>query len=514
MHESTPPGDDAETSAGIVGDTINHIGVGKFQLLSCLLLGLGNAADAVELTSISFILPQLPNVSDEQKGVLSSGVFVGMLIGSLFSGVLSDRWGRKPTLVTTLAVNAMFGALSAVAPTWGWLVAFRILSGLGVGGSAGLVFTLLAEFLPTARRGFYLTIVAWFWMFGSIYSAGTAWMMLGLGVSWRWYALVSAAPAALGSLLILWKIPESPRLMFVQKEYALGISVLRDIARINDKLPELQPHLARIKRVVNRSINNSDINVENPSKTCLQQFQDSLRESLVSVLRLFVPSIRRSTICLTLVFWSLNYGWYGLTMWIPAIMDQLGNMNIYESTFLVVLANIPGNIISALIVDVVGRKHLLSGSMAIAGLVAFAFSFAQAINSAWYTIPIAMAFNCFGTMGWNALDVISAELFPTEVRNTGLGFVMAFGRLGSILSQIVNGFLINSSLPLMLGIIGVNILIGCASTLFLHEPAGMMLVDFIVKEVPFDSDPRLALTPACDLNPSHEEEDSDPSHEE
>ena len=80
---------------------------------------------------------------------------------------------------------------SAAAPTVELLIVTRILSGVGVVGSVPSVFTLAAEYLPAARRGFYITVVAWFWMIGSILTAGAAWFMLGyLELSWRWYSLL------------------------------------------------------------------------------------------------------------------------------------------------------------------------------------------------------------------------------------------------------------------------------------------------------------------------------------
>jgi VNT family MFS transporter (synaptic vesicle glycoprotein 2) len=90
-------------------------------------------------------------------------------------------------------------------------------AGIGVGGSIPSVFTLFTEYLPTKDRGFWINVVAWFWMFGSIYTAGLAWICFGwLGVSWRVYAVLCAIPAATGAVLTHFLMPESPRFSFLQ----------------------------------------------------------------------------------------------------------------------------------------------------------------------------------------------------------------------------------------------------------------------------------------------------------
>ncbi|RYE84464.1 MAG: MFS transporter, partial [Methanosarcinales archaeon] len=146
------------------------IGNGKFQYVAALICGLANAADAVELLCVSFILPELEGITDYEKGALSASVFVGMLVGGILAGVASDAWGRKPLLAACLLLNGVFGLLSVAAPTWPWLAACRVIAGVGVGGSIPGVFGLFSEFLPVAKRGFFISLVAWQWMVGTIYT--------------------------------------------------------------------------------------------------------------------------------------------------------------------------------------------------------------------------------------------------------------------------------------------------------------------------------------------------------
>lgn len=92
---------------------------------------------------------------------LSAAVFIGMLFGGLLCGLLSDRIGRKPCLQYSLLLNAAAGVASAAAPDINWLIAFRVLGGIGIGGSVPSVFTLGAEIFPAPVRGKLLSVVAW-----------------------------------------------------------------------------------------------------------------------------------------------------------------------------------------------------------------------------------------------------------------------------------------------------------------------------------------------------------------
>ena len=112
------------SSGGVTCDEeIEALGTGAFVWLAAAVCGMGNAADAMEVSCLSFVLPQLTDVSDASKGLLTAAIFGGMLLGGAAAGFGSDALGRKPCLVASLAINTVFGLLSALAPSWPWLAA-------------------------------------------------------------------------------------------------------------------------------------------------------------------------------------------------------------------------------------------------------------------------------------------------------------------------------------------------------------------------------------------------------
>mmetsp|Transcript_28653 Transcript_28653/g.91396 ORF Transcript_28653/g.91396 Transcript_28653/m.91396 type:complete len:211 (-) Transcript_28653:413-1045(-) len=169
-------------------ECLEMAGTGPFQTMILLICGLGNAADAVEIMSIGLVLPSAEGdlgLTARDKGTLSSCIFVGMLLGGVLLGLLGDLLGRKRSLAWALALNAVFGGLSAAARHVPTLLLLRTLAGVGVGGSVPLVFSTLGEFIQTKDRGVYMVLLASFWMVGSVYVACVGWAVIPTAVRRR-----------------------------------------------------------------------------------------------------------------------------------------------------------------------------------------------------------------------------------------------------------------------------------------------------------------------------------------
>jgi MFS family permease len=204
-----------------------------------------NAADAVEILAVSFILPSATSdlsMSDPEKGWLAGMIFAGMMLGGWIWGSLSDRYGRKPCLMWCLLINGLGGLLSAFAPNFTTILLCRFLAGIGVGGSVPVVFTYFSEFLCTRDRGAYMVAISLCWMVGSLFTAGLAWSIiphpidLDIGFihmhSWRIFAFLCAFPS-LACAAALVGAPESPRWLLSKGKRMEAKRVLMRIYQVN-----------------------------------------------------------------------------------------------------------------------------------------------------------------------------------------------------------------------------------------------------------------------------------------
>jgi putative MFS transporter len=150
---------------------IDQIGYGRFQRRLMWICGLGWAADAMEVLLIAFVLPAIGEewgLTNQQKGLLATSVFLGMLAGAWFWGWISDHIGRKTGFMSTVAIDSIFGLLSALSPSFPWLVVLRTATGFGVGGTLPVDYSTFPEYLPSHKRGHYLVLLESFWALGGV----------------------------------------------------------------------------------------------------------------------------------------------------------------------------------------------------------------------------------------------------------------------------------------------------------------------------------------------------------
>ena len=145
-HNSSSSGN--RTAMEIVDLYMANVNPIKIRML-VFCLALGNAADAVEILCAGFLLTEMgDSITTWDKEFLSASVFMGMLVGGVVAGYLSDAFGRKKVLMWSFALNVTAGFASALSPGINTLIFFRVVGGVGIGGSVPIVFSLGAELFP------------------------------------------------------------------------------------------------------------------------------------------------------------------------------------------------------------------------------------------------------------------------------------------------------------------------------------------------------------------------------
>lgn len=480
--------------------------------LIILSLGLANASDASEILCLSYLLSN-SNFQDDilksnggnfESGLIAASVFIGMLSGGLVVGAIADTLGRRPTLLFGLVLNAVAGMLSALSTNAYNLAAIRLIAGVGIGASIPPLFSLVSEMAPPSRRGLCVNVVASFWMVGSIYVALVAILSFQTNDwSWRVFAILCAIPSLAGAVAVWMVVPASPR--FLAK-----IGMIEEATEIANTLA--------IKMGANTMPVGATYNCESESGGYFGEFRllqvdevaqqypqsqsqansrfgggrnfdikSALADGIKSTKDLYSPNLRKGvTMPLQLIWFTLSFGSYGLLTWINSIFVEVNLSNVYFNALLFAAANLPGNIIAGALLDRIGRRRLLTIAMGCSALSLVIFAHYSQVRpnvevpnaNTMMIVLSACSFQAFSITAWNAIDCITGEEFPTSVRSTGLGICTASGRIGALVAQFVNSWLIDEPARLLL-VASATLLFGAASPILLEgqDMAGRNLED-------------------------------------
>uniref|UniRef100_A0AAQ6IIH0 Major facilitator superfamily (MFS) profile domain-containing protein n=1 Tax=Anabas testudineus TaxID=64144 RepID=A0AAQ6IIH0_ANATE len=527
-------------------EIMEDCGHGKFQWTLFIVLGLALMADGVECFVVSFALPSAEKdlcLSNADKGMLGLIVFLSMMAGAFLWGGLADKVGRRRCLLVALAINCVFAFLSSFAQGYGFFLFFRLLSGIGIGGTVPIVYSYFSEFLQMDKRGEHLSWLCMFWMVGGIYASFTAWGIIpryGWGFSmgtefqfhsWRVFILVAALPA-IASLVGLTFMPESPRFLLENAKHDEAWMILKQVHDTNwrakgqpekvftvthikapktaeDEFIEIQSATGTpVQRWAVRSLTlcklvrkryslycNSyyGLSVWFPDMIKHLQYEENLSKVkvnlpvYVSYLHRFISIEIKSVKFEDSLFEDCRFEdirstdtvfenctirstvFYNTDLWEEKFIDctmentsfehnKLGchldtveenDVLIYLVSFLGSLAVLPGNIISALFMEKIGRVKIIGGSMLISAGCTF-FLFLSSSQSA--IIALQCLFCGVSVAAWNGIEVVTVELYPTSKRATAFGVLNALCKLAAVLgSSIFASFVgITKAVPILL----------------------------------------------------------------
>jgi AAHS family benzoate transporter-like MFS transporter len=390
-----------------------------------------------------------------QAGAIGSYALVGMLLGALAVGTLTDLIGRRRIVLLCVTWFSLAMGLSALAPSPGLLGVFRFLAGLGLGGVVPTASALTIEYAPRNRKDLTYAI-----MFSGYSIGGMVAASLGIGLipvfGWR----VMFALGLLGLVLVL---PLTARFL----PESLSFLVARG------RLEEARAVAARFH------LHLDDVPLSTPKHL---ELADSRRGKLAALATLFSPAY----LAATLLFWVATFLGlllvYGLNTWLPEIMRREGYALGSVLGFLLALnvGAIVGTLVAAAAADRVGSKVICTLAFLSAALSIFLLS----LRPSELGIYVLVAVAGLGSVGTQILvNSYVAKHYPVQSRATALGWSLGIGRLGAITGPLLGGFVLSSSLGLewnyyvfvATGLLGVLIvlLVPRAPTVRGREPASV-----------------------------------------
>jgi AAHS family 4-hydroxybenzoate transporter-like MFS transporter len=269
-----------------------------FQVLTAALCFLIVAIDGFDTAAIGFIAPairELWHLSPQQLGPVFGAGLAGLMGGALLFGPLGDRIGRKRLLIACLLAFGASSVACAIAPTFGWLIALRFVTGLGLGSAMPNAITLTSEYCPTRLRSFLVTTMFCGFTCGSALGGFVA-AALMVHYGWRSVLLVGGIAPLVMALVYLRALPESVRYMVTSQRPA----------------DEIATTLRRI---------DPNVNLDGVAFSVTDVSHGAARSRIG---RLFTPALRRGTLLLWLTFFMSLLVIYLLQSWLPTLLHMSG----------------------------------------------------------------------------------------------------------------------------------------------------------------------------------------------
>jgi MFS transporter, putative metabolite transport protein len=361
--------------------------------------------------ALTLITPQM-NLNAFWLGLLGSSALIGLFLGSLILGRVSDRIGRQKIFVLSFVLITIASFLQFFVDSPLQLFLLRVLIGFGIGGDYSEGHTMLAEFAPRKHRGVLLGSFSVIWTFGYVASTFIGLWFQELGPdAWRWML----ASAAIPSVIILFLrigTPESPRWLINNGR----IEEAREIA----------------KKYIGQNIVLDD---EKPTK----------EDSNFSVL--FGKKYRKRTAFNSLFFVCLVMPYFAIYTFLPTILSIMGLKASFGTDLMLNILLIVGAVLGIWFTIIFSRRGFLISSFIVLVISLLLLSILPSSATTLMIICFAI-FTLILSAVSNLVGVFPAESFPTEVRSSGVGFATAISRLGSAISTFL--------LPVSLSQYGIN----------------------------------------------------------
>jgi MFS family permease len=409
----------------------------RFHLLIVVALGITWVLDGLEVTIVGSIGPMLQDkralgLTAQDIGALASAYIGGATVGALIFGWLTDRFGRRVIFYITLSFYIAGVLASACAWSALSLGVFRVITGLGIGGEYAAINSAIDELIPARLRGRIGLIVNGSYWGGAAIGAAASLLLLGgrvvsPGLGWRLGFGVGGV-LGLGVLLLRGFVPESPRWLVTHGRLEEAEKTVRDVeARVEaDSGQKLPPAHGTLTVHPRKAFGFGLI---------LRAMLGQYRARAFLVLSLMVAQ----AFLFNAVFFT-----YGLVL-SDAYHVPASSVGAYILPL--ALGNLVGPILLGPLFDSIGRRVMITGTYAVAGVLlgATAWGFHAGLFTAWTQTAAWIAIFFFASAAASSAYLTVSEIFPLETRALAIALFYALGTLiGGVFAPLIFGRLISA----------------------------------------------------------------------
>ncbi|MFT0520161.1 MFS transporter [Pseudomonas faucium] len=413
---------------------IDDLPIGRFHLKIAGLTFGAHFTDGyiLGLIGIAFTLlsPQM-QLDAFWQGLIGASALIGLFLGSLFFGWISDHLGRQKIFLISFVLITLASVMQFYVQSAAALLCCRILIGIGLGGDFSVGHAMLAEFAPRKHRGVLLGSFSVIWTFGYVAATFVGTALLSLGDdAWRYMLASSAIPAG---LILLARIgtPESPRWLLNRGR--------GDEARA----------------IVRKHLGEHVVLDEEPAG-----------EQRSGFAALFSREYRKRTAFNCLFFVCIVMPYFAIYTFLPTILAKMGLAEGFGTELMLNLLLILGAMAGIWCTVKFSRRGFLIGSFVV---LAVALSLLAVLpgSAAWLMVLVFGVFTLVLSAVSNLVGVFPAESFPTPVRASGIGLATAVSRLGSAVSTFllpvsVAGIGLSPTMAILAGVLAFGALISWA----------------------------------------------------